>query len=76
MSQGATDGPDLRALEHVEYDVLAEREGRFTRVRTALASVEEAREEVAWAAPVNPSLTYHLLVRTTTTHEQLADDLL
>lgn len=63
------------AVTAVEYDIVGEREGRFAQVRTAITDIEEVRTEVESAARVNPDITWHVIARTTTTVETMADHL-
>ena len=60
----------------VEYDVVGQRDGRFAQVRSAIATAKEVRAELESAARVNPDITWHVIARTTTTVETLADHLL
>ena len=59
----------------MEYDIVGEREGRFAQVRSAIATIDLARTDVDNFAQVNRGVTWHVIARTTTTVETVADHL-
>lgn len=65
-----------RVVTGVEYDIVGERAERFAQRRAAVTSLEDVRADVASFAWVNPDITWHVIERTTTTVETLADHLL
>lgn len=60
----------------MEYDIVGEQGGRWAQVRSGITTIEEVRAELESFAWVNPAITWHVIVRTTTTVETLADHLL
>lgn len=63
-------------VETVVYDVVGEREGRWAQVRAGITSLEEVRADVEMFTWSNPAVTWHVVARTTTTTEALADHVL
>lgn len=59
----------------VEYDVVGEQGGRWAQVRSGIETTQEVRAELEAFTGVNPAITWHVIVRTTTTSETLADHL-
>ena len=72
----ATDDPELLHTLGRVYDVLGERGGRWIRVRTGIADIADAQQTVTDLRFGSPSITWHILCRTTTVTEAFADDLL
>lgn len=70
------DGPDLRAEVGHEFDVLGEKGGRWYRERRGLPTAARARAAVDQLRLGTPDVIWHVVRRTTTVAEDLADDLL
>ena len=60
----------------MEYDIVGEQRGRWAQVRSGIKTIEEVRAELEAFTGVNPDITWHVIARTTTTVETVADHLL
>lgn len=63
-------------VESVAYDIVGEHHGRWAQVRAGITTLAELRAEVGAFTTGNPAVTWHIIARTTTTTETLADHLL
>lgn len=78
-ARGAGPGDHLvlgEVVSRVEYDVVGERGERWAQVRSGIATLQEVRSTLEDFRLVNPGITWHVIARTTTTVETMADHLL
>lgn len=63
-------------VQSVVYDIVGERDGRWAQRGAGITTLEEVRAEVEMFAWSNPAVTWHVIARTTSTTEALADHVL
>lgn len=64
----------LADTAHREWDIVMTRDQRWRRVSTGITDADEVRRQLAWYRLSNSSVTFHVIERTRTLHEQLVDE--
>jgi len=57
-----------------EWDIVMTREGRWARVSSAITDPDEVTRQLDWYRLGNRSVTFHVIERTATLHEQLVGE--